>query len=400
MKKILALLFVCASMTSFAQVSIVANDYVAFLYAYQYTDNAGHVTQADPYYAGGGVEWQMIDGQMCCAGLYRDAVGHTSYVPVNVNYNTGVVSLNWFNLLEDTSITGSGSNRVDTVRYSALVSEDYILHDQENAVTGTLANDGSIVFDKNKGYVYTGYQVLIWYRKGVEVARDTTYFETVYRGSEFLVANGKLEYVNESDNSVASCNVLIRQSNDTVYVGNMWNYGMPGAFMVLSSEGTLNYPCSEGGNMFNPIWDVKDTWVNEGEGMFYPIGSYTTDATGHVNGYTWGFDGIATPNELTWDYTMPSNGYYFPYGFLNNRLYYTDGSKFIVSPDDFLRGDVNKDGDVTIADVTTLIDHLLSGDLAEGDEFSVGGADTNIDGDISIADVTALIDYLLSGQWP
>ena len=59
-----------------------------------------------------------------------------------------------------------------------------------------------------------------------------------------------------------------------------------------------------------------------------------------------------------------------------------------------LRGDVNKDKTVNIADVTALIDMLLSG--AE----MIPEADCNLDNVMNIADVTALIDFLLSGQWP
>ena len=58
----------------------------------------------------------------------------------------------------------------------------------------------------------------------------------------------------------------------------------------------------------------------------------------------------------------------------------------------FIVGDVNDDGYVTIADVTTLIDILLSGTPAPG------AADVNGDSNVSIADVTALIDMLLSGN--
>lgn len=58
-----------------------------------------------------------------------------------------------------------------------------------------------------------------------------------------------------------------------------------------------------------------------------------------------------------------------------------------------LRGDVNKDTEVNIADVTALIDMLLSG--AE----MTPEADCNLDTVMNIADVTALIDFLLSGQW-
>ena len=62
----------------------------------------------------------------------------------------------------------------------------------------------------------------------------------------------------------------------------------------------------------------------------------------------------------------------------------------------FIRGDVNGDGEVTIGDVTALIDYLL---LGKATGISLENADCNgIDG-ITIADVTALIDYLLNETW-
>ena len=61
-----------------------------------------------------------------------------------------------------------------------------------------------------------------------------------------------------------------------------------------------------------------------------------------------------------------------------------------------LRGDVDADGNVTISDVTALIDYLLSGNASE---VNLTAADCDLDGGITISDVTALIDYLLSGRW-
>ena len=56
-------------------------------------------------------------------------------------------------------------------------------------------------------------------------------------------------------------------------------------------------------------------------------------------------------------------------------------------------GDINHDGTVTIADVTDLIDALLS-----GGEVCEICADVNGDSIVTIADVTDLIDNLLSGH--
>ena len=61
----------------------------------------------------------------------------------------------------------------------------------------------------------------------------------------------------------------------------------------------------------------------------------------------------------------------------------------------YMNGDVNRDGSVTIADVTALIDYLLS----NVDSYEISQvADLNHDNNVSIADVTMLIDFLLSGQ--
>ena len=60
----------------------------------------------------------------------------------------------------------------------------------------------------------------------------------------------------------------------------------------------------------------------------------------------------------------------------------------------YVLGDVNNDGHVTIADVTALVNALLSNKTGA---LHQQAADVNGDGNITIADVTALINMLLSG---
>ena len=71
-------------------------------------------------------------------------------------------------------------------------------------------------------------------------------------------------------------------------------------------------------------------------------------------------------------------------------LTYTGGD---TPEPEVLRGDVNKDGGVNIADVAALIDMLLN------NEAMIPEADCDLDGSMNIADAAALVDFLLSGVW-
>lgn len=72
-----------------------------------------------------------------------------------------------------------------------------------------------------------------------------------------------------------------------------------------------------------------------------------------------------------------------------------NGVFFTVLPSPYPRGSVNYNYDIDISDVTLLIDKLLGKDV----DIDLQSADTNRDGDISIVDVTELIYFLLNGNW-
>lgn len=57
-----------------------------------------------------------------------------------------------------------------------------------------------------------------------------------------------------------------------------------------------------------------------------------------------------------------------------------------------LRGDVNRDGEVTVADVNAVIDVIVKDDA---DDELLSLADVNGDGEVSIADVNNVVDILL-----
>ena len=60
-----------------------------------------------------------------------------------------------------------------------------------------------------------------------------------------------------------------------------------------------------------------------------------------------------------------------------------------------LLGDVNNDGVVSIADITTLIDYLVG---ATVESFNEDNANVNGDDTISIGDVAVLVDLILGGE--
>ncbi len=108
-----------------------------------------------------------------------------------------------------------------------------------------------------------------------------------------------------------------------------------------------------------------------------------------------------TTISLTGTGNQPAIGDFNIYGIIwkvNGALVYEPVAwqKYVEPEPEFLRGDVNDDGQVKINDVTALINYLLSGD-ATG--INLKAADCNQDGGVKIGDVSALINYLLNGSW-
>ena len=149
------------------------------------------------------------------------------------------------------------------------------------------------------------------------------------------------------------------------------------ATVNVDKASTLSFDFKAWGEGTSTIYDRCSFYINNVE-VFYK-GAYQNDWE------TYSTDLEPGTYTLKWSYTKDNSvdkpGDYFA---VDNVAITSAGG---------LRGDVNGDGNVTIADVTALIDILLSGTTAPP------AADCNQDNSVSIADVTALIDYLLSGSW-
>lgn len=166
------------------------------------------------------------------------------------------------------------------------------------------------------------------------------------------------------------------------------------------------------GNAIDPEYLSYSVFIDNGNGaelFTFPAEDYTFDLSEDITEvpYYLYSDAVDFKNYFCYFYRTNAAGYE-PL-FTKNigiQVYYTvDGVKnsseivwlYEVEEPQVLRGDVDGNEDVNVADVTTLIDYLLSGN-DEG--INKDNADCDLNEDINVADVTTLIDFLLSGTWP
>ena len=117
--------------------------------------------------------------------------------------------------------------------------------------------------------------------------------------------------------------------------------------------------------------------------------------------YLYTADGLTIYNQFGIDYPTELEGKTYDVegmvSYYNNKVQIMPITITEVQATDFVRGDADGNGEVKIADVTALINFLLSGDTSL---VNLLGADCDQNGEVKIADVTVLINYLLSGVWP
>ena len=66
----------------------------------------------------------------------------------------------------------------------------------------------------------------------------------------------------------------------------------------------------------------------------------------------------------------------------------------------FLLGDVNRDGSITIADLTAQVNLILDKDAQDASGYDRDAADMNADGEVTTADIEPLVNLLLDKQHP
>ena len=293
----------------------------------------------------------------------------------------------------------------------------------EGAIINYIVNDGPMVAAPSPvTIVIYDFALIMGYaeKDGVYSGPFTaTYYKVAPEGGvETLAAANALE-----DNSEFTFNgdaVVTVCWNGSVYLRDASGYGR-----IANVEGTF-----ENGQVLNQGWSATKTsddgWVKYIDAANLSASDQTDPElaaaqklTGAVdesmiNAYVYvenvhkGFMPIrviplpdGTTITLTGTGNQPATGDYNIYGIIwkvNGALVFEPVAwqKYVEPEPEFLRGDVNDDGNVKINDVTALINYLLSGD-ATG--INQNAADCNQDGSVKIGDVSALINYLLNGSW-
>lgn len=245
------------------------------------------------------------------------------------------------------------------------------------------------------------------------------------RASEWTYVNDldKMEYTIEDLEPGTDYEVQVQAIGDN---GTLSDWCRPDVFTTLDEE-----PFVPTVHIMGEIDD--QAWAPDaGTKMAYDPETETYTATVHIEaGKTFGFTTEIDENGDMggWNYILPYR--FGPENIGDEELRLTDeliGQPLTLSWDNFsdvcaLRtgdyeitlsleqnyviigmlepayqlGDVNKDGKVSIADVTALINALLNETTSvETDNYSPAAANVNGDDKISIADVTALINLLLT----
>ena len=178
---------------------------------------------------------------------------------------------------------------------------------------------------------------------------------------------------------------VVEVSDDDVPHAQSGNAGASNTSSVLTATvnvikaSTLSFDFKAWGEGTSTLYD-ECIFAIDGQQMFSygarqnDWETYTAELAPGTHTLTWTYDKDGSVNP-TGDY------------FAINNVAIT--SKVVVL------GDVNNDGNVSILDVTALIDYLLTGDDSR---INLQNADCNNDNSITIIDVTALIDYLLTSS--
>ena len=156
------------------------------------------------------------------------------------------------------------------------------------------------------------------------------------------------------------------EDGDFAVTKNSTRLGKHDLTVALDNDGRYHFLCYS-----NPIRNIKN---NSGELLSIELVCAENVADGN---YTGSIENVIFSDQD------------------KNRIDLADCSFDVTIGTATIAGDVNSDTDISIADVTALVNIILGKDNEEPYKYNHKAADVNGDGAISIADVTALVNVIL-----
>jgi surface protein len=187
-----------------------------------------------------------------------------------------------------------------------------------------------------------------------------------------------MEYMFYGCSSLTSLDLSSFNTSNVTYMENMFYNCSSLTRLDLSSFNTSKVKYMD--SMFRNNSNLRTIYVGNGWS--------TAAVTGSLDMF-YNCTSLVGGKGTTYDANHTDKAYAHLDGGPSNPGYFTSNNVSLL-------GDVDADGNVTISDVTALIDYLLSGN-ASG--VNLTAADCDLDGSITITDVTVLIDALLTGHW-
>lgn len=227
------------------------------------------------------------------------------------------------------------------------------------------------------GINYTNCVTTSWYNCGWWDNANGQVMDALFVMADFLDGSGE-----EPEEPTDSASIYIVGGEGiwslTDPLGEMTNRGDGTYVDTLTISASIYFVFADGGpESWNNDWTAFNGTYRYGPASTTTITTGVTYTTAkRDNNYSYYFTGDGSDYLVTFN----SDGLTFSIEAI--------ASQPAISP-----GDVNGDGFIGIADVTTLIDYLLG---VVDDDFVLLNADADGNGSIDIADVTCIIDMILS----
>lgn len=208
------------------------------------------------------------------------------------------------------------------------------------------------------------------------------------------VAHGQLpQFSYTSFEDWVYSNPAVELNSDNILANRIYLY-TTSAQLPLTLTSPL-FTCRRGSILVMDVTWVTDQWQNEGfVERKVALTATILDAGGApVDSVTYTPHGVTRVNDVNLSIAVPTGLSQMKLRFASWKAdVKSNGAVRQIDISSLLRGDLNRDGAITISDINAMIDVIISGKTYDGPLLL---ADLNDDGSINIADINCIIDLIL-----